>query len=260
MSSEAITQNDLREILSRVAGSIPSEYKKLLWANPNTASAFTAQTISIDLSDYDEVEVWFNCWRNRPNTSLQFRVKKGTYGIATQGASTNTSSGINPFVVGSYIIVQDRPIYVTDTGVQFGTCTEGASNGTMYNADGSMIPAYIYGIKYERVQPPVLDAEIEVLATGATLYRIGRIRILSLVDFLYGTSITIGVGDRPTTKAVGFGTRHNGSAYITMLRMEVTTSGSVGVFLVGYYNTTTGYTGVASGDVYNAIAIWYVAE
>ena len=131
---------------------------------------------------------------------------------------------------------------------------------TMYNADGSMIPAYIYGIKYERVQPPVLDAEIEVLATGATLYRIGRIRILSLVDFLYGTSITIGVGDRPTTKAVGFGTRHNGSAYITMLRMEVTTSGSVGVFLVGYYNTTTGYTGVASGDVYNAIAIWYVAE
>ena len=166
MSSEAITQNDLREILSRTVGSVPSEYKKLLWTNPSPTSAFSAQTVTLDLSSYDEVEVWFNCWRNRPNTSQQIRVKKGTYAIATQGASTNTSSGINPFVVGSYIIVQDRPIYVTDTGVQFGTCTEGASNGTIYNSDGSMIPTYIYGIKYERVAPPQLDASDYVIEQG----------------------------------------------------------------------------------------------
>lgn len=168
MSSETITRNDLTNILNEVLPPTPSEYKKLLWTNPSPSSAFTAQTVSLDLSNYDEVEVWFNCWRNRPDTSQQFRVKKGTYGIATQGASTNTSSGINPFVVGSYIIVQDRPIYVTDTGVQFGTCTEGASNGTMYNADGSMIPAYIYGIKYERVAPPQVDASDYVIEQGTS--------------------------------------------------------------------------------------------
>lgn len=163
MSSEAITRNDLIGILNEVLPPTPSEYKKLLWTNPNPATEFAAQTITMDLTDYDEVEVWFNCWRNRADTSLQFRVKKGTYGIATQGASSNTSSGINPFVVGSYIIVQDRPIYVTNTGVQFGTCTEGASNGTIYNANGSMIPAYIYGIKYERVAPPQVDASDYVI-------------------------------------------------------------------------------------------------
>lgn len=162
MISETITKNDLTAILNEVLPPTPSEYKKLLWTNSSPTSDFVAQTITMDLTAYDEVEVWFNCWKNRPNTSLQIRVKKGTYGIATQGASTNTSSGINPFVVGSYIIVQDRPIYVTDTGVQFGVCTEGASNGTMYNSNSSMIPAYIYGIKYERVAPPQLDNTLEV--------------------------------------------------------------------------------------------------
>lgn len=253
--SEAITQNDLREILSRTVGSIPSEYKKLLWTNPSPTANFAPQTIALDLSGYDDIEVVAN-----PFADLQYQysvicpVGAGgnlEYQILNTATATNASTFINGV---------SRTFRVSTSGITFDNGQMTYNGGAYTNWQGRAIPYKIYGIKYEKVQPPVLDAEIEVLATGATLYRIGRIRILSLVDFPYGTSLTVGVGDRPTTTAVGFGTRHNGSAYITMLRMEVATSGGVSIFLVGFYNTTTGYTGTATGDVYNAIAIWYVAE
>lgn len=256
MSSEAITRNDLTNILNEVLPPTPSEYKKLLWTNPSPTSAMSGGTtiVASGADEYDAIEV-------------EYKTAHIYDGYETASA---------PFVVGAHITLFAPPGLTGEfTGQSVNavrTISMGAggllmvdsaiamySGGTSGN-NNMCIPYKVYGIKYERVQPPVIDADVEELATGATLYRIGRIRILSLVDFPYGTSLTVGVGDRPTTTAVGFGTRHNGSAYITMLRMEVGTSGGVGIFLVGYYNTSTGYTGTASGDIYNAIAIWYVAE
>lgn len=262
MSSETITRNDLTAILNEVLPPTPSEYKKLLWTNPSPTTAFSAQTVALDLSSYDEVEVWFNCWRDRPNTSQQIRVKKGTYAIATQGASTNTSSGINPFVVGSYIIVQDRPIYVTDTGVQFGTCTEGASNGTMYNADGSMIPAYIYGIKFERVAPPQLEADIETLATDITIIRVGNLRVLKCKSAVYSTikSITLATSDRPSTTIEFTGIKHAGGMYATLGLGYIETTGKITAVHWGAYSGSAYPSNLVNSDNFTGDAIWYVTE
>lgn len=256
MSSETITRNDLTSILNEVLPPTPSEYKKLLWTNPNPTSAMSGGTtiVASGADEYDAIEV-------------EYKTAHIYDGYETASA---------PFVVGAHITL----FAPAGTGGEFSganynavrTISMGAggvlmvdgavgmtSSGTTAN-NNMCIPYKVYGIKYERVQPPVLDAEIEVLATGATLYRIGRIRILSLVDFPYGTSLTVGVGDRPTTKAVGTGIRDNSSAYITFLRIEVNTNGSVNAYLGGYFNTSNGYSLPVSGDIFNATVVWYVAE
>lgn len=142
MSSEAITQNDLREILSRTVGSIPSEYRKLLWTNPSPTSSFSAQTVALDLSSYDDVEIEMVGDTTNANTTQNFKLTVG---------------------VGSLLDISANNIwwrYVTPrtTGVEFGagykTTTYG-SGATLTNTQ--MVPLKIYGIKYERVNPPQIS-------------------------------------------------------------------------------------------------------
>lgn len=51
---------DLKEWLAKVTGQ--AEFKTLLWTNPSTQSAFPMQNVSIDLSDYDAVEIEVNMY------------------------------------------------------------------------------------------------------------------------------------------------------------------------------------------------------
>lgn len=257
MASETITRNDLTNILNEVLPPTPSEYKKLLWTNPSPTSAMSGGTtiVASGADEYDAIEVEYktaHIYDGYETASAPFVVgahitlfaPAGTGGEFS-GANYNAVRTISMGAGG--VLMVDGAIGMTSSG------TTGNNN--------MCIPYKVYGIKYERVQPPVLDAEIEVLTTGATLYRIGRIRILALVDFQYGVySFGIPQGDRPSYMATGTGTRHNGGAYITMARMEVATSGSVAIYNVGYYNTSSGYTGTVSGDIFNITAIWYVAE
>ena len=57
MSNKAITTNDLKAVLDVVLPPQPSEYRKLLWTNPSPTSSFAAQTVTLDLSSYDDVEI-----------------------------------------------------------------------------------------------------------------------------------------------------------------------------------------------------------
>lgn len=133
MSSEAITRNDLTAILNEVLPPTPSEYRKLLWTNPSPTSAFAAQTVSLDLSDYDAVEI---------ETLL-------SVGGMTTTRTTDVGQMGEVGGLGSAGATYCRMATVATSGITF---TEGKTNGTTNNANA--IPLRIYGIKYERVNPP----------------------------------------------------------------------------------------------------------
>lgn len=143
MSSEAITRNDLSAILNEVLPPTPSEYKKLLWSNPSPTSAFSAQTVSLDLSNYDDVEVEFMCW----NTEQQ------------EMASVMVAIGASGRMVSPLAVCAFRKFSVTSTSVAFENAQAypNYGNWALGTQNNACIPYRIYGIKYERIAPPQLE-------------------------------------------------------------------------------------------------------
>lgn len=161
MASEAITKNDLKAILNEVLPPTPSEYKKLLWQNPNPTAAFAAQTVALNLSDYDEVEIEYVDFVQHQDTMAQIRVKIGNHGsMHIMIGNSGYSSGI-PFVA-------NRRFLVSLTGVDFEGASGIPTNNSLTSRNDTCIPCYIYGIKYERVAPPQVDALEWKLAGTAT--------------------------------------------------------------------------------------------
>ena len=117
-------------------GGAGSEYRTLLWTNPSPTSSFAAQTVSIDVADYDAVSVEFS-------------------GEASH--TTMCERGISYYTL--------RPAYAAipsyrasslpaTNGVYFDDCRKN-SGSTIDNTQ--LVPYKIYGIKYERVAPPQLE-------------------------------------------------------------------------------------------------------
>ena len=245
MSSEAITQNDLREILSRTVGSVPSEYKKLLWTNPNTQSAFSSQYVYLDLSNYDAVGIDVNMYTASAGEYHQTFYGRIGENLLMSGLIYQSSMPLS------------RLCEIRNDSILF---NDGYANTPNNQA---VIPIRIYGIKYERVQPPVLDAEIEVLATGITLYRIGRIRALHISDATgFTKSSLIPSADRPSADIQGVAIRTtNGNLATSFGRIVVGSNGDVGALYSSVLNgSQTGFSVASSTDHIIGTAIWYVAE
>ena len=151
MSSEAITRNDLSAILDGVIHGKPSEYRKLLWTNPSPTATFAGQDVALNLSEYDAVDVECMHWSN-DDTRATTRTEKGEVGTISITSNAN-----------GHIAVRDWRVY--NDRVYFGTGKDVFGTSITNPSKSACVPTRIYGIKYERVQPPVLDAEIEVLAT-----------------------------------------------------------------------------------------------
>ena len=105
--------------------------KKKLWTNANLANSFSAQTLSIDLSGYDGVEILYyvdastNVYQNT-GTILKGCNSAMWYVTATSGHRLH------------------RVFTVTDDGVEFGIATNYSGGAT---ADKICIPYIIYGVK-----------------------------------------------------------------------------------------------------------------
>lgn len=127
---------------------------ELLWENPTPTSNFAAQTIEMDLSEYDKIEICFYTRTGNNNALnggygyISAVLGKGYGGLnscATIGSSTNM-----------YVNAWSRAVLITDTGIEFGigqTCYVGGSNSgtpkTTFDENGEAvnIPYKIYGIK-----------------------------------------------------------------------------------------------------------------
>lgn len=119
--------------------------KVLLWLNPDpsSSSGFAAQTLSIDLSDYEAVIIRCSMGKDY-NTDTQKPYQLFNYvpkdGITHYIGSLLNSSGTTSANWG-------RQVTVTDSGITFSTAGYPASTLASNNA-GMIIPIEIYGLKY----------------------------------------------------------------------------------------------------------------
>lgn len=126
----------------------------LLWTNPNPITAFAAQTIALDLSEYDSFIVEYIV-STETDTPLSFYGKKNS--------SYNNWTGIGGLNGGSTNARGRGITNINDTGITFSDSYEGSSvNNKQY------IPNKIYGVKEYVVEP---KGPIEIV--GA--YHIGTV-------------------------------------------------------------------------------------
>lgn len=108
----------------------PATIFTLLWTNSDPTANFSAKTVSIDLSDYDAVLIYFFANANMTRQdSVIIRKASGGGGLLVTSVE---GSGV----------IRTRTAVVSASGVQFGTGYSGTSS-----AAASCIPYKIYGIK-----------------------------------------------------------------------------------------------------------------
>ena len=115
------------------SGIIPSDGMKLLWTNPSpTAASFAAQTVSLDLSQYRFVLIFFQNQAGSNPINLDSTIGMvGQHLILAQGA----------------YYIRTRSCNITATGIVFQGGVYYSSYGATTNDNSMIIPQYIYGIK-----------------------------------------------------------------------------------------------------------------
>lgn len=123
-----------------------AEFKTLLWTNPSSGS-FSSQTISLSLSKYDAVEIWYYSTSTTDLlTPNPLRLKIGdsyiNRGVAMVfhnlgGSGVNENTGV-------------RMSTVSSTGVSFGDYyyKNRRSGGTQTMANQFCVPYKIFGVKF----------------------------------------------------------------------------------------------------------------
>lgn len=97
---------------------------------------------------------------------------------------------------------------------------------------------------------------VQALSTGAVLFSIGSMRILSLSNC--STAPTIPSGDRPKTTIGGTATVRHSNANYCIGYVEAKSTGVVEIYKVGSYNTSSGISNLATGDTLNGTLSWSV--
>lgn len=142
----AANMNDLEERVANEFDALnikmDSAREKLLWSNSDTTKSFATQTITLDLSDYDYVDILFKATTTYAGSRLIRCVKAYTAVCCIPGyVAKNTITG------SSYNAINLRRIVsVGSSGaINFGN---GIVDTSADNANGNanvMIPAKIYG-------------------------------------------------------------------------------------------------------------------
>lgn len=109
------------------------EAKKLLWTNASPTSSFAKQTISLNLSEYNFVEIQFSQNQEAPIRTNFVRAKVG---------DTQPSRCLMYY---NYLYTRD--FTVKTTGVDFAVASLSSRTGTMADNNNVVIPYKIYGIK-----------------------------------------------------------------------------------------------------------------
>ena len=130
--------------LSAVAG-IGSAGMKLLWENPDTTVAFAAQTIELDLSGYDRIEIV-----SRLGIGSQ-RYHSESFNVGSDGELATVLNGTNTISLST----ATRTVHSTETGVTFDDVLikVGLTGSPTTNNDYE-IPYQIYAVD---VAPPNVD-------------------------------------------------------------------------------------------------------
>lgn len=125
--------------LNKIEEGIAANSPVLLWTNASPTSAFEGQTISLDLSGYDAVEIEF-----RKNTSVNLLY----YEKCKIGWNADVQSMWNIDISSNATVVY-RSFTVSESGITFANSVYKSSpfGTTVGNNNNYMIPYKIYGIK-----------------------------------------------------------------------------------------------------------------
>ena len=165
LTTKTITENgtydaedDNADGYSSVTVNVPSSGGiDLLWTNQNISLDFDAQTVSLDLTDYENVIIWGMSNRyygdRYVNRYVVSSLAKGTEFYATRAIITKGDTGYMNFggIAGTNAqnyALYARQITVSDTGVVFGQGQVNISNTLSWqNNNQYAIPYKIYGVK-----------------------------------------------------------------------------------------------------------------
>lgn len=118
----------------------------LLWTNPNPTSAFAAQTLSVDTSDYSFIAVEFRTHINVDNylVSIMRTGTKSGFGVMVMGGFFNPSTQAN---ANGYT----REVDLTSSssiGISGSFYASAATSWKSTASTNEMIPTNIWGIKF----------------------------------------------------------------------------------------------------------------
>lgn len=107
----------------------------LLWKNQNLSNNFDSQTISLDLSSYDIIEISFN-----EGLNCRFRIGNTGYAYILQDANGN-------FTGAPYVYL--RRMAITTSGLEIGDCRgqNTSQSGLWVTNNARLKPYYIIGFK-----------------------------------------------------------------------------------------------------------------
>lgn len=109
-----------------------------LWENASSTSGFAAQTISLDLSEYDSFAILHRLGASVDSNQFDI-IKKGMNAYLIQLENASYAS----------VIMTSRNVKITDTGITFGA----GYSKTIYSSSAggsqatSLIPLAVYGVK-----------------------------------------------------------------------------------------------------------------
>ena len=109
-----------------------------LWENESPTTEFAAQTVPLDLSQYELFLV----------TAMEQNTSEGTYRELSFLAFKNVLSVLQGVFVGGYGPGADtRPFQILENGVNFSDARRSYNNQNNMVFNSSLIPHQIYGIK-----------------------------------------------------------------------------------------------------------------
>lgn len=107
----------------------------LLWENPNPNVAFSAQTVSLSLSEYEAVMV----------VSLNYISIGGAFCVSPTMSFVDAGG----FILSSYYTIRSRQFFVYATRIDFGSAHESSTLGQQGAVNDKLcIPYKIYGLKF----------------------------------------------------------------------------------------------------------------
>ena len=127
-------KNTLKAI-TRLLNDVP--HYTLLWTNPNPTSSFSAQTISLDLSKYDMVEI-----------SAFYSVTEDVNKMLTTSIVPANSLGSVSSQQGNGSAFANRKVTLSSNAITFTACVQHYGTTSRENINTCCVPYKIYGIKF----------------------------------------------------------------------------------------------------------------
>lgn len=201
------------------------ERRTLLWENPNPDTAFTAQNINVDLSDYDEIEVVAKHWSNN-GTIASARCKTTELGciLVPNGASAHMAFRDWQGHTGYIYMAQGRDLYGT----------------SLSYSDYAGIPLRIYGIKLGGVQRnPVVAVLSAISKIGGGVSECNRKRTVFQTFEKSKSSLVSGAGNTDVLCSVhlGYTGRSDGLRSAVSILSDVGNNKHLGIQELGVFCT-----------------------